>query len=166
MFQHALHGIEAAIDLLDRALVSVMDHRHASRALKKLICSACVQRAHFRIVAMIDPKYSDARYSGTWSHSSRLHPRMLQYDAALILYFSYRPPPDYFVILGVGCFFRGCDAEAVALIAFALYSAPQRRWVFATGIPLAQKLLEQSRHQEPALQGRWQLLESNGRFRV
>jgi hypothetical protein len=158
-----MQGAAAAIEVLDRALQRLMDHRHVSRSLQHVIRSACVQRANFRILAMLDPKPADIRSDGSWHPSSALHPRVLQYDAALIHYFSRRTCPDYFFVLGVSCYFRNIHAEATALLAQALHAAPQRRWVFASGMSLAQRMLTLARGQEHALQGRWQLLEwANG----
>ena len=131
-----MQGAAAAIEVLDRALQRLMDHRHASRSLQHVIRSACVQRANFRILAMLDPKHADARSDGSWHPSSALHPRVLQYDAALIHYFSRRTCPDYFFVLGISCYFRNIHAEATALLAHALYAEPQRRWVFASGMSL------------------------------
>jgi hypothetical protein len=158
-----MQGAAAAIDILDRVLQRAMDHRLASRPLQHLIRSACVQRANFRILAMLDPKPADIRSDGSWHPSSALHPRVLQYDAALIHCFSRRTCPDHFFVLGMNCFFRNMHAEATALLAHALNAAPHRRWVFASGMSLAQRMLTKARGQERALQGRWQLLEwANG----
>jgi hypothetical protein len=158
-----MQGAAAAIDVLDRVLQRAMDHRHASRPLQQLIRTACVQRANFRILAMLDPKQADSRSDGSWHPSSPLHPRVLQYDAALIHYFSRRTCPDYFFVLGISCYFRNIHAEATALLAHALYADPQRRWVVASGMSLAQRMLTLARGQERALQGRWELLEwANG----
>ena len=108
-----------------------MDHRLSSRALKDLIRSACVQRANLRIVAMVDSKNQKARSDGCFAASEQADPRLLQMDASLILFFSRRPPPDYFFILGASVFFRNIQAESASLISTALHCAPQRRWVYA-----------------------------------
>jgi hypothetical protein len=43
------HGAASALEILDRALERIMDHRLSSRALKDLIRSACVERANLRL---------------------------------------------------------------------------------------------------------------------
>jgi hypothetical protein len=182
---HVAHGATSALEILDRALERIMDHRHSSRALKDLIRSACVERANLRIIAMIDPKNLRARSSGGEAASQQLDPRLLQADASLVLFFSRRPPPDYFFILGASVYFRNTHAESASLLSTALHCAPQRRWVYETplppslicvvvtdillrqpaAIPVARHLLMMSRASKPALQGLWERLDgTNGTF--
>ena len=134
-FPHVAHGAASALEILDRALERIMDHRLSSRALKDLIRSACVERANLRIIAMIDPKNQRARSSGGVAASQQLDPRLLQHDASLVLFFSRRPPPDYFFILGDSVYFRNTHAESASLLSTALHCAPQRRWVYETPLP-------------------------------
>ena len=128
-FPHVAHGAASALEILDRALERIMDHRLSSRALKDLIRSACVKRANLRIIAMIDPKNLRARSSGGEAASKQLDPRLLQCDASLVLFFSRRPPPDYLFILGASVYFRNTHAESASLLSTALHCAPQRRWL-------------------------------------